>query len=719
MMARYTADGTPSTVRNWSRTPMLALVLLFAIAAMAMVTSALEEDVELTDVTYFVSDGDGDGFDDTVTITATVHNTNDQQSKAFTVEVLLEEGANQVDLRTDGGILAANETRNVTVVVGTDTDSTSVTYTVRVILHAGDLTGEVVDSQSYSADLHPRGEYQLTVMVDPTTRETLENTTVDFTLTVGSLSNNPTGAEFNVSTVLGWTFVLEGDDIQLDPDETAVVGLSVSVPPNTPAGSREVLDIEVRSTRNGTAFVTATVSVTVALQTFSLDMTLDETEVYVASGDTVTVEGTVTNGGNNVDNVTLMADVLPGWTAEFVPPFLLLARGTVGTFALHLTPPAGLKESGSSLMNVTALSSGLVVEAVTGLTVVYNTAEISLRGDFDITPSMPVSGEGVTLQAPVRNLGSVIAENILVVVISDGEELARTFIDSIPPGGTGVATLTWTAAPGSQLLRIVADPDNDIPETDEGNNEATWTLSVTSPDLSVTTQDIIITPDYPTEGTETTILLTVTNLVMQSAGPFEVTLAVEGDPLDTFSVETGLAGGANVTLEATWTAAPGRSEFTVVVDPLGQVPEGDLTNNEASRTFSVNSRPTATLEVHMTELEIGETAVLDAGDSSDPDGRVRQYFFDYGDGTDSGWVFSPTINHTYGQTGEFEVRVYVRDEGGAQNEDPAVVTITVAEPDTGDGNGTPGLSVPTVMAALALVAVLVVLSTRRRAGEGS
>jgi uncharacterized membrane protein len=685
---------------------------------MAMVTSGAEGDVNLTDVTFIVSDGDADGLADSVTVIASVHNTHDAQSKPFTVEVLLEEGANQVDLRTDGGLLAANETRNVTLAVGTNTDSPTTSYTVNVKLHAGDLTGEVVASDQYTADLHPKGEYQLTVLANRSTVETLENTSITFTLTVGSQSNNPTGVDMNVTTTLGWDFALDVATLLLDVDGTGEVVLTVTAPPDAPAGSREVLSIEARSTRNGTAFATTSVSITIAMQTFSVDMTLDTAKVYVASGDTVTIGGMVTNGGNNVDNITLMADVLPGWTAEFVPPYLLLSRDTEGAFVLHLTPPAGLKDSGTSEMNVTALSSGLVATSVVGLTVVYNTAEISLRGDIEISPDLPVSGEDVTLQAPVLNNGSVTAENILVVVIADGEELARTFIDSIPPRGTGVATLTWTAAPGSQLLRVVADPDNDIPEIDETNNEFLWTLLVTSSDLAVGTRDITISPDYPTEGTEATIALTVVNLALQPAGPFDVTLSVEGELLKTFSVPMGLAGGANVTLDTNWTTLPGRFQFTVVVDPLGQVPEADLTNNEASRTFSVNSRPVANLVVHMTDIEIGGSVYLDADDSMDHDGRVRQYFFDYGDGTDSGWVFHSSINHTYGQTGSFEVRVYVRDEAGAQNEDPAMVVITVTDPETDDGQSTPGLSASLALAALTVVVALAVTATRRGPRKG-
>jgi hypothetical protein len=105
--------------------------------------------------------------------------------------------------------------------------------------------------------------------------------------------------------------------------------------------------------------------------------------------------------------------------------------------------------------------------------------------------------------------------------------------------------------------------------------------------------------------------------------------------------------------------------------------------------------------------------VLDASDSTDPDGRVRQYFFDYGDGTDSGWGFSPTINHTYGSRGSYEVRLYVRDEAGAQNEEPVVMEITVEDKETDGDDGVPSLTFPAVIVAVLAVAVLATILSRR------
>jgi uncharacterized membrane protein len=714
MMDLIQVVGTGPGRRLRTGHAILALSLLGVLVALAVSSSGAGAELDLASVGHGLVDGDGDGYDDTVRVNTTVHNTDLVQSATYTLEAVLEFNGSQVARRTADGLLDPNETVDDLLTLGTDTGSTNGTYTVKVLLHEGDLTGDVVDSDQWTVYLRPRGEYVVSVRANRTAATALENTTVTFTLTVGSASNNPTGVNVTVTTALGWGYELERTLIDLDLDEDATVGLTVTVPPNTPANERETLAIEVFSTRNGTAFATLSVSVTVAKQTFALELEMFTQELYVASGETVTAEGRVRNGGNNLDNVTLMAGTPAGWTAEFVPPYLLVDRGTWRGFVLQLTLPAALKDAGTTHVNVSALSSGLVVEAVRSITIVYNTVELNMTGaQVSITPDPPAVGDELTLQVSFQNAGSVTAMDVLMVVVSDGVELARTTVSDIPPGGTGVATLRWTASPGTQLLRVVADPNNDVPELEEGNNEVAYTLEVTSPDLAVGTRDITLDPGYPAEGSETRVLVNVRNAADHMASPFDVRVTVDGEELDTFTVDTGLAGGSNVTLETTWTAGTGRHEFQVTVDPLGQVPEEDVSNNVATRTFTVNRLPAASLVIHLTSVKEGEPVAMDASGSTDPDGRVRQYFFDYGDGTDSGWVFSAEINHTYGQTGAFEVRVYVRDEAGAQSRDPAVVGVNVTGVDDGNGDDTPSVDVPATVLAMVAAAALVVTLARR------
>ncbi|MCK5415311.1 MAG: PKD domain-containing protein, partial [Thermoplasmata archaeon] len=336
------------------------------------------------------------------------------------------------------------------------------------------------------------------------------------------------------------------------------------------------------------------------------------------------------------------------------------------------------------------------------------------EGNVTVSPQTLAAGDEVTIQATIVNAGAITASGVVVALTSDIGEVARTTLDDLAPGSLGVATLKWTPAPGSHLVRVIVDPDGEIAETDEGNNQISITLMVISPDLSVVPSDISIDPSYPTESSETTLWIVITNNKQLVAGPFKVRITVDGEDLGTREVAIGLVGGDNVTLELPWTATPGRHTFKVEVDPDGDVIEEDLSNNVASRTFSVNARPRAILKVSDEEVKTGDEVTLDASDSFDTDGRIRQYFFDYGDGTDSGWTFFATGKHIYAVSGEYEVRLYVRDEAEAQNQEPTVVTIRITRRDSGE-ESSPGPVA--LMALMALAIVAFALIHHRRDGE--
>ncbi|MCK5252607.1 MAG: hypothetical protein KAQ96_06645, partial [Thermoplasmata archaeon] len=311
--------------------------------------------------------------------------------------------------------------------------------------------------------------------------------------------------------------------MSLDPYAEVVVNLRVLVPHNAPPGGIETFSLEAETVRNTTAFSTLNLNVKVALQEFDLGLELTSEKVFVASGETVSLSGFVTNRGNNQDNVTLIVDLPQGWTSTFEPPFLIIDRGTSLGFDMHITPPSGLQETGVLEANVSALSKGLVAEDTRVLRVIFNIAELAVDvGNVTVSPQILAAGEEVTIQATVINAGAITASDVVVALTSDIGEVARTTLDDLAPGSLGVATLKWTPAPGSHLVRVIVDPDGEIAETDEGNNQISITLMVISPDLSVVPSDISIDPSYPTESSETTLWIVITNNKQLVAGPFKV-----------------------------------------------------------------------------------------------------------------------------------------------------------------------------------------------------
>src|SRR5690606_18159292 len=93
---------------------------------------------------------------------------------------------------------------------------------------------------------------------------------------------------------------------------------------------------------------------------------------------------------------------------------------------------------------------------------------------------------------------------------------------------------------------------------------------------------------------------------------------------------------------------------------------------------SAGSEPPNAAPVAAFELETDELAVsVDGSGSSDPDGQVTSYVWDFGDG---GSATGVTASHTYAEAGTYEVTLTVTDDAGATAEVTREVTVAGAEP---------------------------------------
>ncbi len=95
----------------------------------------------------------------------------------------------------------------------------------------------------------------------------------------------------------------------------------------------------------------------------------------------------------------------------------------------------------------------------------------------------------------------------------------------------------------------------------------------------------------------------------------------------------------------------------------------------------VNRPPTAHLTCSHTAPQVGQTVTFDGGESQDPDpgDEVSLFYFDWGDGTTSGWTSSPTASYAYSSPGTYTASLRVQDTQGAECEAPSTLAITVSE----------------------------------------
>ncbi|NOX71185.1 MAG: PKD domain-containing protein, partial [Candidatus Micrarchaeota archaeon] len=84
-------------------------------------------------------------------------------------------------------------------------------------------------------------------------------------------------------------------------------------------------------------------------------------------------------------------------------------------------------------------------------------------------------------------------------------------------------------------------------------------------------------------------------------------------------------------------------------------------------SYDYNTPPVAILHATPTSIEVLHAVNFDASGSYDTDGSVVSYYFDYGDGTTSGWVSSSCIPHIYYTAGTFHPKLKVKDNLGAES----------------------------------------------------
>ena len=132
------------------------------------------------------------------------------------------------------------------------------------------------------------------------------------------------------------------------------------------------------------------------------------------------------------------------------------------------------------------------------------------------------------------------------------------------------------------------------------------------------------------------------------------------------------AAGSGVRLEHVYSAAGSYTITLTVTDNRGATAS-------ATRgvTATTNAPPVARFTIDPERGVAPLVVRVDAAESSDPDGAIAHYAWDFADGTTATGV---SVEHTYAEPGEFRVRFTVTDELGAtgSTESPVLVMSRVA-----------------------------------------
>lgn len=100
--------------------------------------------------------------------------------------------------------------------------------------------------------------------------------------------------------------------------------------------------------------------------------------------------------------------------------------------------------------------------------------------ELTLTPPQPQEGDELSFRYRIKNKGNCIASNFHVSVYKDGREAYRDYFASLDFGQEAIRENKWIALPqGNHTLRIKADSDGVVAESDDNNNlmEKTFTAS--------------------------------------------------------------------------------------------------------------------------------------------------------------------------------------------------------------------------------------------------
>jgi PKD repeat protein len=114
--------------------------------------------------------------------------------------------------------------------------------------------------------------------------------------------------------------------------------------------------------------------------------------------------------------------------------------------------------------------------------------------------------------------------------------------------------------------------------------------------------------------------------------------------------------------------------------------EGDINSigvNQTAKTKAENNPPIASFTYRPEKPIVNETIAFNATNSTDPDGNITNYKWDFGDGNNISTAV-PVISHTYISAGNYTLNLTVTDDNYAMNSSSRWINVTGLDCTCGD-----------------------------------
>ncbi|MFC1917092.1 CARDB domain-containing protein [Chloroflexota bacterium] len=303
-----------------------------------------------------------------------------------------------------------------------------------------------------------------------------------------------------------------------------------------------------------------------------------------SQGDNITISISVKNQGQGKSNASRLAYYLDEIYLDsvYLKP-LAPGAATSTTFSWQVeTGVHTVKAFADSVQTIAEDDEENNIKTV----VLPSTAPDLIVQEISWYPTNPLVAHRVTFTVGVKNSGDGDATQSRLYFYID-EELHYYSIGDLAAGASANSTLAWVTLMGSHSIRAVADAENTVVESDEGNNAraATFVPATALPsDLSV--QDISWSPASPVEGQQVTITVLLKNHGSGASSWSNIAYYID-DAYFTSGLIGPIDSGATATLDFPWEAQPGTHDIYVVVDSEQRLAEVNEDNNTRQTTISV------------------------------------------------------------------------------------------------------------------------------------
>jgi hypothetical protein len=214
------------------------------------------------------------------------------------------------------------------------------------------------------------------------------------------------------------------------------------------------------------------------------------------------------------------------------------------------------------------------------------------------------------------------------------------------------------------------------------NRTVNVTEAPTQADLTMSATEFL--PQSPLEGDMVHIYATVKNIGSAPSTIYTVSISENNTWNKAYDVQEALEVGQSRVFDYLWDTTGNSGNHTIRFFTRSNVPYDFNTSNDVlyQNIFIAGIEggvpPTARLSAMPASAVVNQTVNFDGSGSFDPDGKVSEYDFNFGDGSYTGWTPYSSAQHSYQRPGDYFASLRVQDDSGLVSNNTEMVRITVS-----------------------------------------